>query len=137
MKSEIGCNDKCGFSLEPTPEVVQPKVKPLEAEVEAEEEVAIDVVSVVSSVEAAEATEGKEEEAKKVIVSGTKMEVAPMKPEATEIEHAEVEVREEAPEGKLGGDGNGLLGCLNEARHSWCALSSSAAVCGKLLADNV
>ncbi len=89
----------CEISLEPSPEIVQP----LKSEVTAEEEVATDVVSEVSSVEAAEATEGKEaEETKKVTVSGTKMEVAPMKPEVTEVEQVKEEVKEEAPKGKAG-----------------------------------
>ncbi len=69
----------------------------------AEEEIATDVVSEVSSVEAAEATEGKEaEETRKVTVSGTKMEVAPMKHEVPEVEQVTKEVKEEAPKGKTG-----------------------------------
>ncbi len=91
---------KCGISLEPSPEIVQPEVQPLQAEVMAEEEVATDVVSEVSSVEPAEALEGKEAEEMKVKVSGTKMEVAPMKPEVTEVEQVTEEVKEEAPKGK-------------------------------------
>ncbi len=68
------------------------------AEVEAEE-ITTDVVSEVSSVEATEVAEGKEigEAPKKAKVSGTKMEVAPVKPEVTEIEH--VKEKEEAPKG--------------------------------------
>ncbi len=91
------------LSLEPSPEIVQPEVQLLKSEVTLEEEVATDVISEVSSLEAAEATEGKEaEETKKVTVSGTKMEVAPMKPEVTEVEQVKEEVKEEAPKGKTG-----------------------------------
>ncbi len=68
-----------------------------------EEEVTTEVVSDVSPVETIEALEGIEaEEAKKVRVSGTKMEVAPMKPEVIEVEQITEEVKEEAPKGKPG-----------------------------------
>ncbi len=66
-----------------------------------EQEVTTEVVSDVSPVETVEALEGTEaEETKKAKVSGTKMEVAPMKPEVIEVEQITEEVKEEAPKGE-------------------------------------
>ncbi len=66
-----------------------------------EDEVTTEVVADVSPAETVEALEGTEaEEGKKIKVSGTKMEVAPMKPDITKLVQITEEVKEEAPKGE-------------------------------------
>ncbi len=80
------------ISLEPIPEA-----QVIEAELKTDE---VGVVSDVAPVDTVETMEGKEADEVTVKVSGTKVEVAPMKPEVTEMEH--VEERVGGPEGKTG-----------------------------------
>ncbi len=86
------------FDIAEKPTVLTKPTELASAEVvEHKEVVPSEEVSMELTVESAEVTETKVEE--KVTVSGTKMEVAPVKPEVTEMEHVD---EEEAPIGKGG-----------------------------------